>query len=172
MGGVGRKGGGAGGRFTIAGLLILICGVRLFGGVAMLLKGAAVTNEVLAGDLSVRALGLLMMSIAGVGLRAGVGLFTKPERWWRVGVWATIALWVDGLLNGLVLFGAPRVWGASAQHHRGDGVEQQPRPGRPADEGGRASGERLVQEGIIAFLHREVVQPLLATLTSPKRTNL
>nr|PZN90044.1 MAG: hypothetical protein DIU52_10525 [bacterium] len=111
MGGVGRKGGGAGGRFTIAGLLILICGVRLFGGVAMLLKGAAVTNEVLAGDLSVRALGLLMMSIAGVGLRAGVGLFTKPERWWRVGVWATIALWVDGLLNGLVLFGAPRVGG-------------------------------------------------------------
>jgi len=111
MGGVGRKGGGAGGRFTIAGLLILICGVRLFGGVAMLLKGAAVNNEVLAGDLSVRALGLLMMSIAGVGLRAGVGLFTKPERWWRVGVWATIALWVDGLLNGLVLFGAPRVGG-------------------------------------------------------------
>ena len=111
MGGVGEKGGGAGWRFTIAGLLILICGVRLFGGVAMLLRGAAVSNEVLAGDLSVRALGLLMMVIAGAGLRAGVGLFAKPERWWRVGVWATIALWVDGLLNGLVLFGAPRVGG-------------------------------------------------------------
>lgn len=108
--GSGRDG-GAGWRFTTAGLLILICGVRLIGGGAMVLQGAAVSDEVLAGDFSVRALGLLMLVIAAVGVRAGVRLFSRADRWWRLGVWATAALWVDGVLNGFVLFGAPRVGG-------------------------------------------------------------
>ena len=98
-------------RFAAAGLLILVCGVRLVGAVAMLLRGAAVSDEVLAGDLSVRALGALMLVIAGVGVRAGIGLLSRADRWWRVGVWATAALWADGVLNGFVLFGAPRPGG-------------------------------------------------------------
>ncbi|HEY8469198.1 MAG TPA: hypothetical protein VIL18_06125 [Longimicrobiales bacterium] len=77
----------------------------------MLLRGAAVSDEVLAGDLSVRALGALMLVIAGVGVRAGIGLLSRADRWWRVGVWATAALWADGVLNGFVLFGAPRPGG-------------------------------------------------------------
>lgn len=63
----------------------------------MVLRGAAVSDEVLAGDFSVRALGLLMLVIASVGVWAGIGLFWRPDRWWRLGAWATAVLWADGV---------------------------------------------------------------------------
>jgi|SRR5690606_6099522 len=111
MGNENAKNRGAGWRVATATLLVLICGVRLIGGLAMVLRGAAVSDEVLAGDFSVRALGLLMLVIASVGVWAGIGLFSRPDRWWRLGAWATAVLWADGVLNGFVLFGAPRVGG-------------------------------------------------------------
>ena len=80
MGNENAKNRGAGWRVATATLLVLICGVRLIGGLAMVLRGAAVSDEVLAGDFSVRALGLLMLVIASVGVWAGIGLFSKIGR--------------------------------------------------------------------------------------------
>lgn len=94
-----------------ASLLILVCGVRLVGALAMVARGAEVTSEVAAGDLGVRALGVLMLVIASGGVGAGIGIFSNARRWWRTGIWATVALWADGVLNGFVLFGAPRPGG-------------------------------------------------------------
>lgn len=98
-------------RITAGSMLILICGFRLMGAVAMVARGAAVSDDVMVSHLSVRALGVLMLVIAGLGVRVGIGMLSSAERWWRWGVGATMALWADGVLNGFVLFGVPRLGG-------------------------------------------------------------
>jgi len=91
--------------------LLLLGLARGLGGVALVANGAGVDTGITGTPAAVRFSGLTLCVVAGLAIVAGAGVWTR-RRWgaW-LGIVTSVLFFVDGLLTGTLLYGAPRASG-------------------------------------------------------------
>jgi len=98
-----------------AGALMLALGfVRGGGGLALLLRGPALDPAIRAGAGTTALLGGALLLLGLLLLVAAIGVLRRARRFWWLGLVATLAFVIDGLINGLVLYGRPGAGGTAA----------------------------------------------------------
>lgn len=98
-----------------AGALMAALGlVRGAGGLALVLRGPAIDPAIRAGSSTTALLGGVLLLLGLLLLVAAVGVFRRARRFWWLGLAATIAFVIDGLINGLLLYGRPGAGGTAA----------------------------------------------------------
>lgn len=100
------------GLLVFAGVLMLLLGlVRGLGGALLLVRGPGLDPAILASAPVARLLGALLLGVGLALVAGGIGLFRGRPRAVRFGVVATLVFVLDGLLNGLILYGRPTAGG-------------------------------------------------------------
>jgi lysylphosphatidylglycerol synthetase-like protein (DUF2156 family) len=98
-----------------AGALMAALGLlRGGGGAALLLRGPALDPAIRAGSGAVALVGGALLLLGLLLLVAAIGVFRRARRFWWLGLIVTIAFAIDGLINGLVLYGRPGAGGTAA----------------------------------------------------------
>jgi len=97
-----------------AALMAALGFVRGGGGLALVLRGPALDPAIRAGSGATALVGGALLLLGLLLLVAAVGVFRRARRFWWLGLVATIAFVVDGLINGLVLYGRPGAGGTAA----------------------------------------------------------
>lgn len=97
--------------FAAAVLMVLVGMLRALGAVLLLAGGPAAAPGVLAGAVATRSLGAVMLGLALVEIGLAMLVLRGSARAILPGVAATAALWLDALVNGWALYGAPRAEG-------------------------------------------------------------
>lgn len=100
----------------IAGALLVVVGLaRGIGGFAMMARGTAVLGTTAASDAVIRIAGAIAFVLSGCVFVAGVFLVQGGRRRvYAFGATAVILLFLDGVWNGWLLFGAARLPGQLA----------------------------------------------------------
>ena len=95
-------------------LLGIIGAARGLGGIALALHGRAADPAILASPGRVLTLGALLTALGLFGVACGAGLWRLRRAGWIGGVAFAPLFFLDGLLNGWLLFGTPRPIGILA----------------------------------------------------------
>lgn len=97
----------------VAGALLVVVGLgRGLGGLAMVFAGSGVLG-VAAADAVIRLAGVIAFVLSGCVFVAGV-LLVRGGRQYAFGAATVILLFLDGVWNGWLLFGVPRLRGQLA----------------------------------------------------------
>lgn len=98
-----------------AGALMAALGlVRGAGGLALVLRGPALDPAIRVGAGAAALVGGVLLLLGLLLLVAAIGVLRRARRFWWLGLVATLAFVVDGLINGLVLYGRPGAGGTAA----------------------------------------------------------
>lgn len=101
-------------RLVAAALLVVVGLARGLGGFAMVLAGREVLGGA-AADVVIRIAGFIAFVLSGAAFVAGVFLIRSGRgRLYVFGAATVILLFLDGVCNGWLLFGAPRFGGQLA----------------------------------------------------------
>lgn len=87
--------------------MALLGAVRGAGGGLLLLRGPALDPAINAPMPAVRLVGVFLVLIGVAEIIAAIGVFQLKRPGWNLGIAATVAFVIDGLVNGYVLYGAP-----------------------------------------------------------------
>lgn len=88
-------------------LLLLLSLARGAGGIVLILQGQDAVPDAKATDAALIAIGAGLLAVAVLGIFAALQIFRRNEGFFRIGVIALAAFVVDGLVNGMLLFGQP-----------------------------------------------------------------
>ncbi len=91
-----------------AALLVLVGAARSLGGIILILHGRAADPAILAGPSTVLLLGAILAAVGVLGILSGIGAWRRNRLAWIGGIGFSLLFVLDGLLNGWLLFGAPR----------------------------------------------------------------
>jgi hypothetical protein len=97
-----------------AALMAALGVVRAAGGLALLLRGPALDPAIQASASAAALVGGVLLILGLLLLVAALGVFRHSRAFWMLGVVASIAFVVDGVVNGLVLYGRPGAGGTVA----------------------------------------------------------
>lgn len=92
-------------------LFILVGLARGAGGVALLWAGGSSFAEIHAEAFTVRAVGWGLLAVAAALIGAGLTAIARRRFAWPLGLASAVAFPLNGLLNGYLLFGSPRLSG-------------------------------------------------------------
>jgi hypothetical protein len=101
-------------RLGAAALLVVVGLGRGLGGLAMVFAGTDVLGGAAASDALIRIAGVVAFILAGCVFVAGVLLIRGGQRLFAFAAASIILLFLDGIGNGWLLFGAPRLRGQLA----------------------------------------------------------
>jgi len=92
-----------------AAVLLLLVGVaRTLGGIALMLHGRAADPAIVAAPSTVLLLGAILTAIGTLGVLCGIGVWRRDRPAWIGGLVFAPLFLLDGVVNGWLLFGAPR----------------------------------------------------------------
>ena len=95
-------------------LMILLGLARGLGGVVLIMDGKSVYPETTASPNALVILGIILLVICISEIVAAVGIYALNNKYRIFGFVATILFFIDGLLNGYVIFGSPQGGGTAA----------------------------------------------------------
>jgi hypothetical protein len=97
------------------GILMVLLGLaRGAGGLALLVRGPAADPRIRAGSLAVLVAGVLLVLLGVSLVVAGVGTVRRRRAFRAAGIVLTVLFVVDGLVNGVMLYGRPGIGGTLA----------------------------------------------------------